>query len=121
MPLASPGKPLSGAEPKPSASNMVPMRSGGMRSMILAAPMLEDFWITCDTVSSPPGWSSLMVQPPMLMCPGAVWISVSGVTMPSSRAAATVNGFRVEPGSKRSVTERLRVWRPVTSVRLLGL
>ncbi len=34
---------------------------------------------------------------------------VAGVTIPSSSAAAMVKGFIVEPGSKRSVTERLRV------------
>ena len=39
----------------------------------------------------------------------------------ASSAAATVNGFIVEPGSKRSVTERLRVCLPVTAVRLFGL
>ncbi len=48
-------------------------------------------------------------------------MSVSGFTMPASSAAAMVKGFIVEPGSKMSVTERLRVCRPVTFARLLGL
>ena len=36
--------------------------------------------------------------------------TVSGSTRPASRAAATVTSFWVEPGSKRSVTARLRTW-----------
>ena len=84
-------------------------------------PTLDDFWITCCTVSAPCGCESLIVQPPIVIVPGAVWMGVSGFTIPASRAAATVKGFIVEPGSKMSVTERLRVWRPVTFARLLGL
>ncbi len=97
------------------------MRSAGIASMILALPMLEDFWITCATVRSPFGCESLMVQPPIVIGTVPVWICVAGVTTPASSAAAIVNGFIVEPGSKRSVTERLRVCRPVTLARLLGL
>src|ERR1700681_1665694 len=97
------------------------MRSAGICSWIFAAPMLDDFWITCDTEMSPFGGESLMGQRPIIIGPVPVWIIVSGFTRPLSRAAATVNGFIVEPGSKRSVTERLRVWRPVTLARLLGL
>ena len=52
---------------------------------------------------------------------GEVMAHVVGLTTPASSAAATVKGFMVEPGSKRSVTERLRVCRPVTFARLLGL
>src|ERR1700674_205510 len=97
------------------------MRSAGIDSMILALPTLDDFWITCATVRRPLGCESEIVQPPMVSVPGAVWMGVVGVTTPESSAAATVKGFIVEPGSKRSVTERLRVWRPVTLARLLGL
>ena len=97
------------------------MRSAGIASWIFAVPTLELFWMTCATVSRPIGCESLMVDLPMVNVPGAVWIWVPGLTTPESSAAATVNGFSVEPGSKRSVTERLRVWRPVTAARLLGL
>src|SRR5437773_12514773 len=97
------------------------MRSGCMASWILAAPTLDDFWITGAALSTPCGLESLMVQPPIVIVPGAVWMGVSGVTIPASRAAATVKGFIVEPGSKRSVTARLRRLRPVTAARLFGL
>jgi len=97
------------------------MRSAGIASWILAVPMFEDFWMICATVSSPIGCESLIVALPVVIVPGAVWICVAGVTTCESSAAATVKGFSVEPGSKRSVTERLRVWRPVTAARLLGL
>src|SRR5258705_1342092 len=97
------------------------MVSAGICSWIFALPMLDDFWITCATLMVPFGCESVMVQRPMVMVPGPVWIIVDGVTMPASSAAATVNGFIVEPGSKRSVTERLRVCLPVTLARLFGL
>ena len=42
------------------------MRSAGICSWIFAAPMLEDFWITCATVSIPFACESLMVQPPIM-------------------------------------------------------
>src|SRR5689334_19822553 len=97
------------------------MRSAGIDKLILAAPMFEDFWITWATDKALAGCASLIVQPPMVIVPPPVGITVCGVTTPASSAAATVKGFIVEPGSKRSVTERLRVWRPVTAVRLFGL
>ena len=40
--------------------------------------------------------------------PGAVSIMVSGWYIPDMSAAAIVNGFMVEPGSKTSVTTRFR-------------
>ena len=40
--------------------------------------------------------------------PGAVCTMVWGVALPSSSASAAVNGFSVDPGSKVSVTTRLR-------------
>ncbi len=80
-------------------------------SAILAAPTFEDFWITCATVSAPCGCASWIVRLPIVSWPGAVWMTLSGFTVPASSAAAAVNGFSVEPGSKRSVTARLRVRR----------
>ena len=76
-------------------------------------PMLLDFWITSATVRSPCGWASLMTNPPMAMRPGAVWITVSGLTRPVSSAHAAISGLTVEPGSKVSVSARLRSCSPV--------
>ena len=56
----------------------------------------------------------------MVMLPGAVWIIVSGVTRPVSSASATTNGFIVEPGSKVSVSARLRSCAPDRLLRLPG-
>ena len=93
-------------------------------SAIFAAPTLDDFWITCSTVSAP---SAMRVvdrcAAPMVSVPGAVWITVSGRTLPASSAAAIVNGFIVEPGSNMSVSARLRmrVARDlVAAVRVVG-
>src|SRR5258705_13832962 len=97
------------------------MVSARICSWILALPVFDDFWIACATLMVPLGCESLMVHLPMVIAPWPVWIMVAGVTMPASSAAATVKGFIVEPGSKRSVTERLRVCLPVTFARLLGL
>ena len=75
---------------------------------IFTVPTLLDFWITSATVSAPCGCASLMVEPPMLMRPGAVWITVLGVTRPVCIASAAMKGLIVEPGSKVSVSARLR-------------
>ena len=56
----------------------------------------------------PCGWASEMVAPAMVMRPGAVWIMVSGLIKPFSKAKLMANGFMVEPGSKVSVSARLR-------------
>mgnify|MGYP006995914119 CR=1 FL=1 len=57
----------------------------------------------------------------MVMRPGAVWIGVLGLTMPFSSASAAMKGFMVEPGSKLSVSARLRSCSPLRLTRLLGL
>ncbi|MCY1548213.1 hypothetical protein D9M68_843090 [compost metagenome] len=88
---------------------------------ILTAPTLLDFWIISLTVSRPFGCASLMVEPPMVRCPGAVWICVVGVTRPLSSASAAMKGFMVEPGSKLSVNTRLRSCAPLRLSRRLGL
>ena len=61
-----------------------------------------------------------MVEPVSVMRPGAVWITVSGVTRPLSIAQAATNGFIVEPGSKVSVSARLRSCAPVRLRRSPG-
>ena len=62
-----------------------------------------------------------MVLGPIVSDPGAVWITVSGRTAPLSSAAAIVNGFSVEPGSKTSVSARLRIFSRATRLRAFGL
>src|SRR5258706_11397591 len=95
--------------------------SEGNARAILAARTLDDFCITCATVSAPDGWASWIVALPIDSCPAPVWIMLSNLNRPDSIAAAAVNGFSVEPGSNRSVTARLRV-RPGSNLpRLLGL
>jgi hypothetical protein len=79
---------------------------------ILTAPTLLDFWITCCTVSTPCGSASWMVEPVMVIEPGV------GVDDRLRRDEAllqpmpTTKGFIVEPGSKTSVSARLRSCRP---------
>jgi len=61
-----------------------------------------------------------MVWRASVSVPGAVATALFGVTLPASSAAATVNGFSVEPGSKRSVMTRLRSCVPLSRARLFG-
>ena len=77
--------------------------------------------MTSATESTPCGWASLMVEPVMVMEPGAVWMGVCGVTRPLSSAQAAMKGFIVEPGSKMSVRARLRSCPPLRFCRWFGL
>ena len=103
------------------SSNIVHICSGARPRAIFAAPTFDDFCITCATVSAPSVCASWIVRLPMVSRPGAVWITVSGFTVPASSAVAAVKGFSVEPGSNRSVTARLRVRLASKRPRLLGL
>ena len=53
--------------------------------------------------------------------PGLVETGVSREKRPLASAIDKVNGLTVEPGSKTSVTDRLRNLSPEISLRLLGL
>ena len=64
----------------------------------MTVPTLLDFWITSATVSTPCGWASLIVAPLIVMWPGAVWITVSGVTRPVSIAQAGDEGLHRRAG-----------------------
>ena len=75
----------------------------------------------CATVNTSFGCESVMVEPPMVIRPGAVLMGVLGVTMPLSSASAVMKGFMVEPGSKLSVSTRLRSCSPLRFTRRLGL
>ena len=96
------------------------MSRAGSCIAILVVPTLLDTWITCSTVSAPWGCESWMVEPVMVTLPGAVWITVSGLTLPVFSARPMVNGFITEPGSKESVSARLRSCSPVRLRRLFG-
>ncbi len=65
-----------GAAPKPTRVNSVPHAPRrGSASAILAAPTLEDFWITCATVSAPLGMRVADGRSRRCVSvPGAVWI-----------------------------------------------
>ena len=77
--------------------------------------------MTWATVSAPCGWASRMVEPVMVMDPGAVSMMVLGVTRPVCSAQAVTKGFMVEPGSKMSVSARFRSCAPLRPERWLGL
>ena len=83
-------------------------------------PTLLDTWITCSTVKAPCGCESWMVAPVIVTDPGAVSITVLGLTRPVSTARPIVKGFMTEPGSKVSVKARLRSWAPLRLERLAG-
>ncbi len=104
----------------PSAANSSHISRGFICIAILTVPTLLDFWITWATVSAPFGCASRIVPPGRLMLPGAVWINVCGVTRPLSSASAMTKGFIVEPGSKVSVSARLRNCPPCSVRRLPG-
>src|SRR5574343_1727703 len=95
-PLTSPGKPSLRVEPKPRSSSIFHMTSGWKVRAILAAPMLDDFWITWATDRAPWGGASEIVAVPMVMRPGAQLTMVEGENLPVSRARAAVKGFMVE-------------------------
>ena len=80
-------------------------------------PTLEDASTISPTVIVSVGWSWLSekVFGPIVMWSGTSKV-VDGVTTPSSMAAATVTAFWIEPGSKTSVTARLRAGAEVGAV-----
>ena len=104
----------------PSCANSSHISRGRICIASLTVPTLLDFWITSATLNRPCGCASLIVLPVMLMLPGAVWIIVAGVTRPLSSASAMTKGFIVEPGSKVSVSARLRNCAPDRFLRLPG-
>ena len=77
---------------------------------MVAAPTLLDSTRIRRTlkVSVPRGWASWITLSPTRRVGGST-NSVSGVTRSSSMAAATVTALKIDPGSKTSVTTRLRV------------
>ena len=75
-----PGKPELRRHAEADRSKTAPQRLGlAAPSAIFAAPMFEDFWITCVTVSAPCGCASWIVRLPIVSCPGAVWMTLSGL------------------------------------------
>src|SRR5260221_13401580 len=97
LPPVAPGKAICGAVPKPTRRKKSHICSRGMARASLAAPTLEDFCSTCDTLITAAGWTSRIVKFARVRAPGAVDIGVADVTLPLSSARATVKGLRVEP------------------------
>src|SRR5574343_342662 len=120
-PPTSPGNPRPVGLPNPALLIIVHMSSDGKPSAILVAPIFDDFWITCANVSAPCGCASLIVALPIVILPGAQLMIESNLYLPRSSANAAMKGFMVEPGSKLSVTARLRSWPPESCERLFGL
>ena len=61
---------------------------GGSDSAIFAAPTLDDFWITCSTVSAPAGCASwIVLRADRQRARRGLDHGVAGVTLPLSSAA----------------------------------
>ena len=73
---------MRGACPRPSAAYISHIFCGGIASAIFAVPTFDDFCTTCSTVSGPYACASPMVLVPIVRRPGAVWITVPGLTSP---------------------------------------
>ena len=116
----TPGKPILYCRPKPTALNISHMSCGSSMKEILLVPILDDFWITSCTVIRPFGCESLITAPPICNCPAPVSIVLSGAIFRFSKASATVKGLSVDPGSKISVTARLRKASMSILARVLG-
>ena len=84
-------------------------------------PTLEDLASTVARPMAPRLCSSSKVVAPTWMKPGAVSMTLSALNLPDARAAATMNGLTLEPGSNRSVTARLRYAAGTICSRSLGL
>ena len=121
LPVTAPGKSICGFCPKPTCEYSSHISRGDICIAIFTVPTLLDFWITPATVRAPWGWVSRICEPVMTIVPGEVSITVSGVTRPDSSAQAATKGFIVEPGSKMSVSARLRSCSPVRFWRCPGL
>ena len=107
-PAVSPGKPEPGNWPKPARCNTAQYCCGVSIIAILAAPTLLDFWMISVTVICGCGCSSrTSLVPTRQVC--GVSITLSGWNRPRSSTAAATNGLMVEPGSKVSITARLRI------------
>ena len=72
--------------------------------------MFDEFCSTSANVSQPYFFQSWIVVPASVIAPFSPLIRSSGRTTCSSSAAAARIALKVEPGSKGSVTARLRQW-----------
>jgi hypothetical protein len=70
--------------------------------------MLLETLMMSRKLRSPYGWWSWIVQRPMRKFPRSQSMFSSSRTICSSTAAAARNALKVEPGSNRSVSARLR-------------
>ena len=86
----------------------VHIASRGRPSAIFAEPTFDERASTSPTLIEGAGCTSRMVYFASVSLPGAVCTMVEPESLPVSSASAMVNGFRVDPGSNRSVMTRLR-------------
>src|SRR5580698_5839945 len=121
MPADSPGKLLPVTWPKPKPVRVLQICSGCSDRAILAVPTLLDFARIVAKSMTPKLCSSSSTLLPTLKNPGDVSTTLSGWYCPEARAAATMKGLTLEPGSKISVAARLRYSPAFNCSRSLGL
>ena len=95
--------------------------SGFSDKATLAVPTLLDFARMVARSITPRLDSSSNTLFPTWMKPGEVSTTLSGRYWPDARAAAMMNGLMLEPGSKMSVTARLRYRAGFNCSRSFGL
>ena len=95
--------------PKTNAAEERGLASLGKDKASLADPTLEDLTIMPVKGSRHHSYGYREWCEPKRIEPGEVLTMVFGVYLPLSSAAATVNGFMVEPGSNISIAPRLRI------------
>src|SRR5207245_10083134 len=83
-------------------------RSAPSARPTLIDPTFDEFWSTSLNVSQPYFFQSWIVVRAMVIAPFSPKNRSSGLTTPSSSAAAARITLKVEPGSNGSVTARLR-------------
>jgi hypothetical protein len=100
MPRSSPGMSTPVGRPKPKRRTQRSNAAPPSRCPIMIAPTLLDWprMPAVDSVAHPRGCDSPISRSATVMVGGRL-NSVSGVTLPSSSAPATVNALNVEPGS----------------------
>ena len=109
MPGDSPGRPLPVRRPIPKPDSVRQMSSAFIVSATRAAPTLLDCASTVVSSTRPRfEWSDVILRRSIVSTPGLVSMIECGVYLPPSSAADITNGLKLEPGSKMSVTARLR-------------
>ena len=110
IPPSSPGNPEPVGRPRPWARSTRSSSVAPISSITFPMPMFELWTSTSSQVSFPCGWASRRTGPRSgFHQPASVQSMISsGSARPISVAAAHTSGLTTEPGSKTSVTTRLR-------------